>query len=274
MNIQLNDRGILEITGQDRLKFLQGLVTNDVYKLEEKKILYAALLTPQGKYLYDFFLIHHSHCVWIDVALSQINGVKQRLSLYKLRSDINIKDDSQNVFIGCLDHPQNELSFEDPRFPALGFRCYKADPWDLPLDQGLYQLKCLEWGIPSPEDMIPEKGTPLECGLQDLHAISWDKGCYMGQELTARTKYRGLVRKRLFPILFEGDILPFGAPIYLFQDPATEVGQIRTSSQGRAIAMLRLEFMDIFLKENLALVCEGIELKVIQPAWMKLDAVL
>lgn len=266
----LPTRGLLRLTGKDRAAFLQGLVTNDVEKITPDHTIYAALLSPQGKFQYDLFIGAH-HEEWLmdcDGGPNQerIEALLKRLSLYKLRSDVTLENISDAWDVGALwglkaletlnlpPKPgatkalEGGLIFVDPRLAELGARVIlptakMADFWKTveatPTPFEDYDLHRLKLGIPDGgRDVLVDRGILLECGFDELNALDWHKGCYMGQELTARTRYRGLIRKRLVPVHIQGRTPPFETPI--IQD-GTEVGEMRTAIQDWGLAMLRLE---------------------------------
>lgn len=242
----LPHRGILEIQGTDRASFLQGLITNDTELLTPDRSLYAALLTPQGRFLYDFFITDQGESLFLEGEAERLEALIQKLTLYKLRSDVTLvpRPDLNVYALWGDDLATGPQTYRDPRSEAVGLRGWgDADhPEATPASWEDYDLHRLKLGIPEGgRDLIPEKSIPLEVTLDDLNAISWTKGCYMGQELTARTKHQGLVRKRLMSVTFEGDTLPFGADILKEGDA---VGKMHTSRKGHGLAMIRLEALE------------------------------
>lgn len=277
---QLPHRGILEIQGEDKASFLQGLITNDIFLVTPERTIYAALLTPQGRFLYDFFIMEKEGSYLLDVQAPRSEDLLKKLSLYKLRSKVNLKlrhdlkvyalwGESVALALDLLDEPGNTRAdfFMDPRLLNLGARAIVKDP--SPGFQSAtsndYDLHRLILGVPEGgRDLIPEKAILLESGLDELNAISWTKGCYLGQELTARTKFRGLVRKRLFPVIIEGETPAEGTEIFLNEQ---SVGEMRTSNSHHGLALLRLEAV----KVQQELVCETARLKPYIPDWMVLE---
>lgn len=199
--MQRLDRAFIAIGGVDRASFLQGLITQDIFKVSPTTPCYSMLLTPQGRFLYDFFIIQQSDYYLLDVAAGMVEGLMKKLSLYKLRASvtIEIRQDVQVIASLHKNETLGKQGFLDPRLAALGWRYYLSadfqgtDTWD-------YRRHALEWGVPNGEwDLIPEKSIPLECNAYEMGALCFHKGCYLGQELTARTKHTGMVRKRLLP---------------------------------------------------------------------------
>ncbi len=227
-------RSIIRVSGQEPEKFLQGLVTNDLRKLAENDILYAAILTPQGKYLADFFLVaDRDGGVLVDVAAPLASDLLRRLTLYKLRSKISLEQIDMPVSRGTGPEPEGAL--RDPRHPALGWRLYgKALPDDGTDWDALRVLHCIpESGI----ELVPGETFILETGFERLNGLDFRKGCYVGQEVTARMHHKTQLRKGLTTVAIEGEAA-IGADI-LADDKVA--GQIFTQSNGRAIAYLRFD---------------------------------
>ncbi|MDX1781702.1 MAG: folate-binding protein [Thalassovita sp.] len=225
------NRTIFRITGSDARHFLQGLVTNDVEKLD-RGLVYAALLTPQGKYLADFFLVPAGDAILLDVDSALAPMLLQRLGMYKLRADVAIAETELQVKRGT--GPAPDGAFADPRDPALGWRLYGAEGGDDGSD----------WDAIRVAHCIPETGielTPetyiLEAGFESLNGVDFRKGCYVGQEVTARMKHKTELRKGLRMVDIEGEA-PAGTPIMA---DGKEAGTLFTSAGGRAIAHLRLD---------------------------------
>ena len=225
------DRKILSVTGQDRVSFLQGLVSNDVAKLNGG-IVYAAMLTPQGKYIADFFIIDQDERFLIDVASSFSAVLFQRLMMYKLRSNVEITETDLKVKCGFDDLPPDG-ALTDPRLAALGWRLYGY------VDGGEDDFDALRV-----EHIIPESGielTPdafiLEQGFERLNGVDFRKGCYVGQEVTARMKHKTELRKGLARVKIEG-VAVTGDKIL---SGSKEAGILHTISGDRAIAYLRFD---------------------------------
>jgi folate-binding protein YgfZ len=224
-------RRILQVTGSDRDHFLQGLVTNDIRRLGQG-ILYAALLTPQGKYLADFLLVGRPDRILIDVDDSLSAMLEKRLAMYRLRADVQIGDSGLNVRRGTGPAPEGALP--DPRDPALGWRLYGPEGGDDGTD----------WDAIRVAQVIPETGielTPdsyiLESGFERLHGVDFRKGCYVGQEVTARMKHKTELRKGLAAVTVTGEATP-GTPILAGE---REAGTLFSRSGDRAIAWLRFD---------------------------------
>ncbi len=260
---RLPDRAVLELTGADRVGFLQGLVSNDVALAAPGRLVWSALLTPQGKWLAEFFIGAAADRLLLDVDAALAPMVAQRLARYRLRADVQIAPTPLHVAAGW-DGPAPDGAALDPRLPDAGWRLVAAT---LPTDTSTpeaYELHRLRLGLPGTADMESEKTTLLEAGYDELHGVSWTKGCYMGQELTARTKYRGLLKRRLVPVRIEGTLPEPGTPVLA---DGAEVGQMRSGRDDRGLALLRLDALDR------ALTSYGARLHPEPAAWMQLHPV-
>ena len=261
--VRLPGRGVIEIGGEDRLTFLQGLVSNDVTAAEPGRCVWTALLTPQGKWLADFFIFAQPDRLLLDVEAGQIGMLTQRLSRFRLRSRVTVTPREDLAVYASLDGPSAEpLSAPDPRLPEAGWRILS----DVPLAESSgfrdWDRHRLSLGLPDgSRDLESEKTILLEAGFDELNGVSWTKGCYMGQELTARTKYRGLVKRRLLPVQIRGEAPDPGTPV--LRDGA-EVGIMRSSCGDLGMALLRLDS----IQGPLASAEARLELQI--PAWMRL----
>ena len=239
MNIQnvyiLEDRGILYINGVDAKEFLQNIISNDIYKVNEDNSCFASLLSPQGKFLFAFIIAKHKSGYFIDCEKSQTEGLFKQLSIYKLRSKVEIVNLSNEFvvaafnrekflkFEGSKDVPGNTIKYRedsillDPRNKNLGARLIinleklylslkKLELKDSPVDE-YYQLSH-KLGIPQKNmNELQNKLFGIECNFEELNGIDFKKGCYVGQENTARIKLKNKLSKRLLPIeVIEGEL--------------------------------------------------------------------
>lgn len=207
--IHHQNRAIIEIKGLDRKKFLQGLITNDIEKASESNLIYSVMLNPKGRFLYDFFISEIGESLILDCFEPRRDEILQKLKFYKLRSKVEIiKNDELFVMQILGTENVSFRKFQDPRHQNLGFRSYlqKAQKNSFEFSsQGEYDLLRISNKIAESElDLTYEKSFILEFAFDDLNAIDYKKGCYVGQELTARTHYRGEIRKKLLHVTIEG----------------------------------------------------------------------
>ncbi len=207
----LNDRKIIEISGQDRYKFLQGLITNDIYKSRSDNLIYSAMLNAKGRFLYDFFIFSDESKIYLDCYQLRVDEIIAKLKLYKLRSKIDIvRNDKMLVAfiekdLECNLSAKFFAEFFDPRCKDLGKRVYfiknEATKEKYISDQSQYHKLRINNKIAEGEyDLTYEKSLILEFAFDDLNAVNYDKGCYVGQELTARTHHLGQIRKKIYII--------------------------------------------------------------------------
>jgi folate-binding protein YgfZ len=285
--VMLEDRGILAVAGPDRADFLQGLVSNDTARVSAERAVYAALLTPQGKYLHDFFMIEHGEAIWLDAEAVRLGDLKQRLSIYRLRAKVTL-DERPDLAVAALfggrplglpDDPgaanalDGGVAFTDPRLTALGarvilprdrIRSALAEAGAAEGDFTEYDRLRLSLGVTDgSRDLMLDKSILLESGFDELNGVDWEKGCYIGQELTARTRYRGLIKKRLFPVRIDG---PAPEPGTLITFEGHEAGEMRSSHDEMGLALLRLEVLSTAkeLRAGAAIVVPQ------RPDWMRL----
>ena len=237
----LPNRAVLEIAGDDRVSFLQGLVSNDVAQAAPGRAVWAALLTAQGKWLADFFILAEPDRLLLDVEESHRDLLIKLLTRYRLRAKVTLSRLDLPVYAAWNGTPDTPLQAPDPRLPAAGWRILGDVTPNA--DATAYDSHRLALGLPDgSRDLESEKSTLVESGFDELGGIDWNKGCYMGQELTARTKYRGLVKRRLVPVTVDGPLPAPGTPIF---NGDIECGTIRSGAQkdgkGRAHATLRLD---------------------------------
>jgi tRNA-modifying protein YgfZ len=271
----LSERAVIEVPGEDRVAFLQGLVSNDVAEAAPGRAVWAALLTPQGKYLADFFVFADGDRLLLDAEHAQAPMLLQRLTRFRLRSKVTLRmADDLAVYAawdGAWDGPRDgawdgtptgtAIMAPDPRLPQAGWRLLARTPLACNAEEADWDRHRLALGLPDgTRDLEPEKTVLLEAGFDELHGVSWSKGCYMGQELTARTKYRGLVKRRLVPVAVDG---PLPAPGAAVQRDGVEVGTMRSSRDGMGLAVLRLEALESPLTSGEA------RLTVRVPDWMR-----
>lgn len=237
----LPDRAVLCVTGEDRVSFLQGLVSNDVAAAGPGRAVWAALLTPQGKWLADFFITAGPDRLWLECEAGHAAMLTQRLGRFRMRARVQIAPTGLTVYAawgGDLEVGWGQAT-PDPRLPDAGWRILTDAARQPNATAAEWDHHRLLLGLPDgSRDLETEKTTLMEAGFDQLQGVSWDKGCYMGQELTARTKYRGLLKRRLVPVRLEG---PAPAPGTLVLLNGAEMGVMRSSQGDIGLALLRLE---------------------------------
>ncbi|HXQ52752.1 MAG TPA: folate-binding protein [Stellaceae bacterium] len=290
--VVLEDRGALAVAGEDRVAFLQGLVSNDVTKAGPERALHAALLTAQGRYLHDFFIVAVGDSLILDGEAARLDDLRRRLSIFKLRSKVTLAA-AESLMVaaafgegaaralglgeeaGAARVFAGGVAYVDPRLAGMGARLL------LPRDGGMgalesagfarathadYERMRLALGVPDgSRDLAVEKALLIEAGFDELNGIDWQKGCYVGQEMTARMKYRALAKKRLLPVAVEGALPPVATPVMLGGE---EAGELRSGSDGQALALLRLDAVEK-AKAGVALTAAGARLTPRMPDWIK-----
>jgi folate-binding protein YgfZ len=287
----LDSRAVLRAAGPDVRPFLQGLISNDIEKVTASHSIWAAFLTPQGKFLHEFFigLDPSDHdALLIDCEAARRDDLRRRLSLYKLRSKVTIADASDEYSVAALFGDDTAaalklptkpgataafaggIAFIDPRLAELDARAIlpRQDAEAALCDAGFapaaladYDRLRVALGVPDgSRDLEIERSPLLENGFDELHGVDWDKGCFMGQELTARTKYRALIKKRLMPVEIDG---PMPAPETPVTRDGKEVGTMRSSAADAGLALLRLDALEGELRAGEA------KLSPRKPSWAR-----
>ena len=302
--VVLEDRGVVSVEGTEAGPFLQGLISNDVGRVSDTQGIYAALLSPQGKFLHDFFVLRQGAGYLLDCEGPRIGDLGRRLLAYRLRADVALADATEDfwvvaLFAAAADNVADNAAdnagdnaggafavppggggavpcgggtiMRDPRRGALGLRAVLPRGGDLSfLEQAGfargsaadYERHRIALGAPDgSRDMEVGKATLMECGFEALNGVDFAKGCYVGQELTARTKHRGLVRRRLARVALDGPLPPAGTPIMAGE---REVGEIRSGLDAAALAVLRLERVAAAAQAGTPLTAGGT--RVIPPA--------
>jgi folate-binding protein YgfZ len=250
-------RGAIAVNGPDRVDFLQGLISNDTTRVAPGRAIWAALLTPQGRFLNDMFVVDGgTDTILLETERDRAPALVKRLKMYTLRSKVTIEDRTSTVEVAvafgadagkALDL-DGATSFIDPRLDGLGVRVIApaGRAASLLSARGIAEVPFREYdmlrvslGVPDgSRDLLVEKSLLLENGFDELNGVDWKKGCYMGQELTARTKYRALIKKRLFPVRVEGALPEPGTVV---RQGDVDIGEVRSGAGDRALAMLPVE---------------------------------
>ncbi len=264
--ILLEDRSIVALSGPEARGFLQGLITNDVEKVGPGRAVYAALLTPQGKILFDFLIAEGDGALLIDCARASRDALVKRLSMYRLRAKVEIEArDQLCVLSGLAGRPaERGITFEDPRLGSLGHRSIGAAA-EMPktaLGPEAYLKHRLDLGVPEAGDFGSDKTFALDAGLDELHAVDFEKGCYVGQELTARMKHRGTARKRLL-MVDAGEELAAGVEL---RAHGHSIGEVVSVYGGRGFALVRLDRLEEAAGSQID--ADGVRVTVTKQAWL------
>ncbi|MYA87281.1 MAG: folate-binding protein YgfZ [Boseongicola sp. SB0662_bin_57] len=231
----MSGRKVFRIAGTDREEFLQNLVTNDVARLKDG-LVWAALLTPQGKYLADFFLVSDGDAILLDVSEGLAKGLAQRLQMYKLRADVTIEETDIIVARGLGNAPEG--AFPDPRDPALGWRAYDGRAGEA----ADWEAIRVAAGVPeSGIELLPNNTYPLEACFERLNGVDFKKGCFVGQEVTARMKHKAKLRKGLKRVHVAGEA-PVGTEV--LNGKGQVAGVLHSQNGGLGLAYLRLDRAD------------------------------
>ena len=227
---------MIEVAGPDSRAFLQGLLTQDVESLADGEIRFAALLTPQGRLLFDLFVIGAGNVCRLDCAAQHRDALIQRLTLYRLRAKVEITPSEAPVLaLWNVDQaPGGWLG--DPRLPSLGFRGYGVAAPSAQLAD--YDAHRLSLGVPGTADWGHDAAYPIEADFDLLNGIDFKKGCFVGQETTSRMKRRGNIKTRMVPVAFDGPAPAPGAEILA---GGLRAGEVRSGQKGVAMASLRLD---------------------------------
>lgn len=267
MPLLLEDRAVIALSGPEARGLLQGLITNDVEQLVPGKALYAALLTPQGKILFDFLVAEGDGAVLLDVAANSHEALLKRLKMYRLRAKVDIELRPQLAVLVDVDAAQatQGVTFDDPRHEGLGKRTIGARA-EMPAGPGAadaWRQRRLTLGIPEGGDFGSDRIFALDAGLDELHGVSFTKGCYVGQELTARMKHRGTARKRLLTVEAAVALPAPGTPL---KAGTREIGEITSAYGMQGFALVRLD--RLAEAADAAIETGGVTVRVIKPSWI------
>tara|TARA_B100000700_G_scaffold213115_1_gene234362 strand:- start:7317 stop:8180 length:864 start_codon:yes stop_codon:yes gene_type:complete len=282
--IVFEDRSFFEIKGEDKDTFLQGLITNDINKCTDKKSIYSAFLSPQGKFLADFFILKYENSYLFETPKLFLEELLKKLNNYKLRSKIDIVEKQSLISLSILGSDEifgkldslgstikidDGYAFIDPRNKELGIKViinkdtinFFAKKYDLiEEDINKYEEIRINNAIPdSIFDLKYNNSLILENNFDKINAISWDKGCYVGQEITARIKYRSLLKKNLLKVKILNGFVNSGDDIY-FEEKL--IGTITSNNKNIALAMIRLSDFDNAIKKKAILESKNAKLKL------------
>lgn len=290
--IPLTSRGVLKIRGADAKPFLQKLITQNIDRLSPTQALYGALLTTEGRYFSDFFLLEWEGSVYLDVPRHQLMDLAGAFNTYKMRMDVSFHDMSETLFVfsiigegteelrdfclvpveGVCRVEEESFIFVDPRLRALGLRAVAHTQTSLPIleiprgTEEDYQFFRTQLGISeAPHDLIQGQSIILEHGFHELNGISWDKGCYTGQELIARTFHRGQVHKRAVPLKIEGPVPGHGTQLRHEDQP---VGEMLSNCGSLGMALMRVSVARQCEQQKIALTVDRSKLWPYLLSWM------
>ena len=279
-SVHLADRGVVRVSGDDAKTFLDNLITCDLDRVTPEAARLGALLTPQGKILFDFLVFQAPQEIggayYLDVLKVFAPDLAKRLGFYRLRAKVAIEDLSDSLaVVAGWDAPQPDeeagLVAEDPRLPALGWRAIVAaeDAGEFAKEPAeAYHAHRIALGVPEGgRDFLFGDAFPHEALMDQLHGVDFDKGCYVGQEVVSRMQHRGTARTRIVPALYEGG---FAADLGVEVTAGTKVlGKTGTGANGRGLLMIRLDRAEEALKAGETIRAGGIPVQLERPAWIR-----
>ncbi len=270
----LSSRALIRVSGPDAAGFLQGLISNDIARATGRTALYAALLTPQGKFLHDFLIARQGADYLIDTPRTRRDDLASRLLRYRLRAKVTVTADDDLAVAafwgGGAPTDGDVIAAPDPRLDALGTRLWGPEPalraalaraGASMTSEAAYHAHRVALGVPEGDDFIPEQAFLLEGNAEELHGVDFRKGCYVGQELTARMKHRGTARRRILIVRADGGLPAPGTPLTA---EGGEIGVMRGSSGPVGLALVRLDR----LPSTMAAEAGGIAVRLAWPSYL------
>lgn len=254
---RLESRAVIAVGGADWRDFLQGLITQDVDSLGPDDLRFGALLTPQGRLLFDLFVAATAEGALIDVAAEGRDDLLRRLTIYRLRAKVTLEAVDLGVFAAWGDPPPPGDWRPDPRLGSLGWRLYGAA--EATAREADWDAHRLAQGVPGPADWGSDRTYPIEANFDLLNGIDFKKGCFVGQETTSRMKRRGQIKSRMAPVVFDGAAPAFGTEVLA---ETLRAGEVLSGGEGRAMALLRLD-----RALGAVLTVDGRPARVETPAW-------
>ncbi|MGH6854078.1 MAG: YgfZ/GcvT domain-containing protein [Aestuariivirga sp.] len=257
-------RAVLRIKGQEARHFLHTLLTSDIEGLKQGAAVYGALLTPQGKILFDIFVFDAGEAFLVDCSAAQKTDLMKRLAFYKLRAKLDIAEIADLDVGVSPQEPARELRYRDPRTIGMGWR-FLAPKGSLAKAEN-YEAARIGLGLADTDaDLGSGEFFPHEANLDQLGALSFDKGCYVGQEVVSRMEHRGMARSRILPVRLGGAAPPKGSDI---SAGGKTIGTLLSSAGQKALALLRL---DRLAEAAGPLLTEGVSVEVLKPRWVRYD---
>ncbi len=258
----LPQRGVISVSGEDRYNFLQAIISNNINKVSAHNSIYAALLTPQAKFLYEFFITAVEDSLLLETESARLDDLNRKLASLRLRAQVTLTmkpEMAVAVAFGegvaaTLDDVRRLIgrgvAYIDPRLSEGGVRLLGKQECLVKTLRGIgcrevkyatYEKFRLEYGLPDgSRDLVIGRAGLLEHGFEELNGIAFNKGCYIGQEVVTRSKYRGLVKKRLVPVVIDGPVPTPGTLLFLDNQKA---GEMRSSIESIGLALIRIEFL-------------------------------
>jgi tRNA-modifying protein YgfZ len=273
----LADRGALRVAGPEAAKFLQGLITNDMDKARDGAAIHAGLLTPQGKILFDFFVVPAEGGFLLEIAKDKAAELSKRLGFYRLRADVEIKEEPALIVAvawgGPPQVPEGAIAFADPRHAELGSRLLLPAPASLAelgcetASEGDYHALRIGLGVPEGgRDYAFGDAFPHEALFDQLHGVDFRKGCFVGQEVVSRMEHRGTARKRVVPIEGDGRLPPPGTSI---EADNFAIGTLGSVSGAHGLALIRLDRAEDALAAGGQLRAGDVTLALRRPPWAR-----
>ena len=272
----LDERAVITVKGPESRSFLQGLISNDMDHCGPGKGIYAALLTPQGKILFEFFVAEDEGRLLLECAAARAGDLMKRLTFYRLRAKVDLALASDLKVAAVWDGTAQSgsaggaVSFADPRLPALGMRLIgpvsSVEAAIAGIPRGNYRAHVLRLGVPDSADLLPDSVFALDAGLEELSGVDFKKGCYVGQEVTSRMKHRASARRRFLIADIDGDLPPAGTKL---EASGREVGALATGADSRALALVRLDRVEEARIAGASITAMGRNVRLHAPAWLQ-----
>ncbi len=261
----LSDRAVIRLAGEDRFSFLQGLITQNADRLNREPAIFAALLTPQGKILFDFFVAPAPDAFFIDCSAATAPALLKRLALYKLRAKVSLEIDETLCVRTDANELKDGLAYADPRHAEMGWRAIVRDG-DAAAD-GAYDRRRIALGVPEAnKDFAGDEIFLTDANYDALDGVSYKKGCFIGQEVSSRMKRKGEIRRRTLIAEFDGPAPAKGAPVIA---GATTLGEIMSSSGRAALALIRLDRWEKAQAQGKTAECEDQPLRLRIPDYLE-----
>ncbi len=284
----LADRAVLTAEGPDTSRFLQGLITADVGRIDSGRAAYAALLTPQGKILFDFFVVKAGERYLIDCAADRAGELLKRLMFYRLRAKVDLAAD-EVLAVAALwngttaDEPGNVrevaggVAFADPRTPAMGSRviapaeaiaAFAGSLGAQAASAADYHAHRIALGLADSADIGSGELFPHECNFDQIGGVDFRKGCYVGQEVVSRTEHRGTARKRIVPAVFDGGAPERGSAVTAGE---RAIGEVMSVAGDRGLVLVRLDRAEAAIAAGAPLTAGGATLRLERPDWARFE---